>query len=51
MGAFVVGHLVRKNFDGEMRLVVGVGAFFAALFIGRMVRKLYRARRRWRFID
>ena len=39
MGAFAVGHLVRKNFDGEMRLVVGVGAFF----IGRMVRKLYRA--------
>ena len=46
MGAFAAGHLVRKNFDGEMRLVVGVGAFFVALFIGRMVRKLYRARRR-----
>jgi len=31
------------NFDGEMRFIAGVAAFFVALFIGRMLRKSYKA--------
>ena len=43
MGAFVVAHFVRKALDGGIGIAVGVVAFFAALFIGRMLRKLYKA--------